>query len=164
VLCLAEGEGRNAVFLASLGFKVTAVDGSSVGLNKMENLAKMKGVPVDSIVSDLGDYQIEPEKWDGIVSIWCHLPKDLRQKLHRTIATGLRPGGVLILESYHPRQLEFKTGGPADPSLMMTLRDLHEELTGLEFVVAHEIEREIQEGKGHSGKSAVTQVICRKAK
>ncbi len=162
VLCLAEGEGRNAVFLAGLGLKVTAVDGSSVGLNKMEKLAKMKHLSVASIISDLNDYQIEPEKWDGIISIWCHLPKEMRKKVHRTIVAGLRPGGVLILESYHPRQLEFKTGGPSDPSFMMTLQDLHEELAGLEFLVAHEIEREIQEGKGHSGMSVVTQVICKK--
>lgn len=164
VLCLAEGEGRNAVFLAGLGLKVTAVDGSAVGLNKMDRLAKMKGVSVASIVSDLGDYQIEPGKWDGIISIWCHVPKELRKKLHRAVLEGLRPGGVLLLESYHPRQLGLKTGGPSDSSLMMTLHDLHEELSGLAFVVAHEIEREIQEGKGHFGLSAVTQVICRKVK
>ena len=164
VLCLAEGEGRNAVFLAGLGLKVTAVDGSVVGLKKMEMLAKMKGVSVASSVSDLGDYQIEPGKWDGIISIWCHVPKELRKKLHRAVVGGLRPGGVLVLESYHPRQLVFKTGGPSDSSLMMTLNDLRDELSGLEFVVAHEIEREIQEGKGHFGMSAVTQVICRKVK
>ncbi len=162
VLCLAEGEGRNAVFLAENGFKVTAVDGSSVGLAKMEKLAVSKKLSVASIVSDLSDYQIEPGKWDGIVSIWCHIPKDLRKIVHRKIVEGLRPGGILILESYHPRQLEFKTGGPPDASLMMTLNDLRGELFGLNFIVAREIEREIHEGKGHSGKSAVVQVICRK--
>jgi SAM-dependent methyltransferase len=164
VLCLAEGEGRNAVFLAGLGFKVTAVDGSAVGLSKMEELARTKNVSVTQVVSDLDGYRIEPESWDGIVSIWCHLPVGLRKRLHRAVVNGLRPGGVVILESYHPRQLEFKTGGPPDASRMMMLNDLREEFSGLDFVVAQEIEREIHEGKGHFGQSAVVQVIARKIK
>ncbi|MGK5083435.1 class I SAM-dependent methyltransferase [Bdellovibrionota bacterium FG-1] len=161
-LCLAEGEGRNAVFLAENGLKVTAVDGSSVGLGKMEKLAHAKNVLVTSIVSDLSDYQIEAGKWDCIVSIWCHVPQDLRRKLHHLVVEGLRPGGVFILEAYHPRQLEFKTGGPSDANLMMRLDDLREELFGLDFLVAHEIERDVHEGKGHFGKSAVVQVLGRK--
>ena len=162
VLCLAEGEGRNAVFLATLGFNVTAVDGSAVGLSKMNRLARAKQVSVKQVVSDLGDYKIEPSSWDGIVSIWCHVPRELRKRLHRAVVSGLCPGGVFILESYHPRQLGFKTGGPPDASLMMMLSDLREELSGLELVVDREIEREIHEGKGHSGMSAVVQVIGRK--
>lgn len=162
VLCLAEGEGRNAVYLAGLGYAVTAVDGSSVGLQKMHRLAGARNVKVDAIVSDLADFSIEPSAWDGIVSIWCHLPRELRKKIHRDVARGLRPGGVLILEAYHPRQLEFKTGGPPDANLMMMLADLREELSGLEFLIAREIEREVREGKGHHGKSAVTQVVCKK--
>ena len=162
VLCLAEGEGRNAVFLAGLGLRVTAVDGSAVGLAKMQNLAFAKKVSVTQIVSDLSDYQIEAGKWDAIVSIWCHLPKELRRKVHHAVLNGLRPGGVFILESYHPRQLDFKTGGPSDANLMMTLNDLRNELSGLDFLVACEIEREVQEGKGHFGQSAVVQVVCKK--
>ena len=162
VLCLAEGEGRNAVYLASQGLDVTAVDGSSVGLAKMERLAASKGVTIRSIVSDLSDYRIETSSWDAIVSIWCHVPPSLREKLHHAVVGGLRPGGILILEAYHPRQLEFKTGGPPDPALMMTLPDLRRELTGLEWVFAREIEREVHEGKGHFGMSAVTQLVGRK--
>ena len=162
VLCLAEGEGRNAVYLASLGYQVTAVDQSAVGLAKMVELAKNKKVTVDPIISDLADYVIEPGKWDGIVSIWCHVPRELRRKLHEGVKGGLRPGGIFILESYHPRQLEFKTGGPPDASLMMTLKDLDAELAGLKFLEARELEREVREGQGHFGKSAVTQVTCKK--
>ena len=131
VLCLAEGEGRNAVYLAGLGFEVTAVDGSAVGLAKMERLAGQRKVSVSPIVSDLKDYHIEPGKWDAIVSIWCHVPPELRRKLHQSVVGGLRSGGIFILESYHPRQLEYKTGGPPDRSLMMTLDSLNEELRGI---------------------------------
>ena len=162
VLCLAEGEGRNAVFLAGLGFRATAVDGSSVGLTKMAKLAKSKGVSVGSMVSNLSNYKIEAKKWDGIVSIWCHLPKDLRRMLHSQVLDGLRPGGVFILEAYRPQQLKFKTGGPSDSSLMMTLNELQEELSGLNFLIAREIEREVHEGEGHFGKSAVVQVVCKR--
>ena len=162
VLSLGEGEGRNAVFLAKLGFKVTAVDGSSVGMEKMEILAKGKQVSVAPVVSDLNEYKITPNGWDAIVSIWCHIPKILRKNLYAAVAKGLRPGGVFILEAYHPRQLEFKTGGPSDIDLLVRLEDLHEDLAGLNFIWEKELVRDISEGKGHVGLSSVVQVICKK--
>ena len=162
VLCLAEGEGRNAVHLASLGLRVTAVDGSAVGLDKMRRLAQSRGLEVAGIVSDLADFAIAPQAWDAIVSIWCHVPAPLRGRLHRGAVAGLRPGGILILEAYRPRQLEFRTGGPPTADLMMTLDALRPELAGLDLVVAQEIERVVQEGKGHLGPSAVVQVVARK--
>ncbi|MFI5399447.1 MAG: class I SAM-dependent methyltransferase [SAR324 cluster bacterium] len=162
VLCLAEGEGRNAVYLAGLGFRVTAVDGSPVGLAKMQRLAQSRGVQVAGIHSDLAGFAIAPLAWDAIVSIWCHIPAPLRARLYRETVAGLRPGGTLILEAYHPRQLEFRTGGPPTADLMVTLDALRPELAGLDLVVAQEIERVVQEGKGHHGRSAVVQVVGRK--
>jgi SAM-dependent methyltransferase len=162
VLCLAEGEGRNAVYLAKLGFQVTAVDQSRVGLQKMHDLAKKEGVAVKSIVADLSEFEIAEDQWDAIVSIWCHVPPMLRQKLHSDVVKGLRKNGVLILEAYHPRQLEFKTGGPPVPELMMTEILLRDELHGLQFEIIREIERDVHEGKGHFGMSAVTQVLGKK--
>jgi SAM-dependent methyltransferase len=163
VLCLAEGEGRNAVYLARQGFKVTAVDQSPVGLEKMHQLAARHGVTLQSVVADLNDYAIGSSRWDAIVSIWCHVPPPLRVKLHQDVVKGLKPHGVLILEAYHPRQLEFKTGGPPVPELMMTQEGLLSELSGLHFELIQEIERDVQEGKGHFGMSAVTQVVARKS-
>lgn len=162
VLCLGEGEGRNAVFLASSGLAVTAVDGAAVGLAKMERLARSKGVEVQAVVADLNDYVIEPQAWDGIVSIWCHLPSALRKKVHRAAVAGLRPGGVVILEAYRPQQLEFKTGGPPDVDFLMSLEDLRAEFEGLDFSVARETVREVQEGLGHRGQSAVVQIVAKK--
>jgi len=83
VLCLAEGEGRNAVFLAHEGYGVVAVDQSAVGLQKAERLAAAKGARIQTVVADLSDYRIEPLHWDGIVSIWCHLPRTLQVAVHR---------------------------------------------------------------------------------
>lgn len=158
-LCLAEGEGRNAVFLASLGHQVLATDASAVGLTKAERLAERRGVALETRVSDLALFQIEPESWDLVVSIFCHVPPALRQDLHRRVVAGIKPGGRLILEAYTPRQLELATGGPPTAALMMRLVDLREELAGLEFVHAAETEREIHEGRLHVGLGAVVQVV-----
>lgn len=162
VLCLAEGEGRNAVYLATLGLNVTAIDQSEVGLAKLHDLAKRKNVEVRTIVADLEEYQIEENKWDAIVSIWCHLPSPLREKVHTACVKGLKKSGLFILEAYTPKQLDFKTGGPNNTDLLMTRNQLIKELDGLEFTTIQEIERDIHEGIGHNGMSAVVQVIAKK--
>jgi hypothetical protein len=162
VLCLAEGEGRNAVFLAQQGFHPLALDQSAVGLGKAVQLAAKKGVHLDTQVADLSAHQIEPGRWDGIVSIWCHLPSALRAAVHRQVVAGLKTGGVFLLEAYTPAQLAHGTGGPKDVDLLPTLAGLREELAGLEFVHAVECERVIHEGAGHAGLSAVVQVVARR--
>lgn len=162
VLCLAEGEGRNAVYLATLGFRVTGVDGSSVGLEKARDLAARRGVSIDTVVADLADYDLGRARWDGVVSIWCHLPPPLRRRVHGAVADALRPGGVLLLEAYTPEQLTFKTGGPPVAEMMMTLDGLREELTGLDLLEGVEKHRTIHEGAYHDGMSAVVQVVARK--
>ena len=162
VLCLAEGEGRNGVFLATRGHTVTAVDASAVGLEKAAELARERGVTLTTRVSDLADYVIEPGAWAGIVRIWCHLPAPLREQVHRAVVAGLRPGGVLVLEAYTPRQLAFGTGGPKATELLYTLELLQRDLDGLEWLHAVELERDVHEGKYHTGASAVVQVLGRK--
>ena len=162
VLCLAEGEGRNAVFLAGLGHRPVGVDASQVGLRKARELARERGVVVETVVSDLADLRIEPGGWDAVVSIWCHLPSAIRTDLHRRVVEGLRPGGVLILEAYAPSQLSRDTGGPPDADRLMSLESLRTELSGLDFVVAREVEREVHEGDLHSGTSDVVQVVARR--
>lgn len=162
VLCLAEGEGRNAVFLAGRGFQVTGVDGSKVGLDKAQRLAGERGVKLETIVADLRDFDLGTARWDAVVSIWCHVPPDLRAALHPRIAAALAPGGVFLLEHYHPRQLEYRTGGPPDAKLLVTRSELEGDFTGLTVLHAFEGEREIHEGSGHAGKSFVTQFIARR--
>jgi len=115
VLCLAEGERRNAVWLTRQSREVTAVDASEVGMEKARRLAPVRGVTITTVQADLADFEIEPQQWDLIVSIFCHLPRDLRADVHRRCVEGLRPGGMLLLEAYTPAQLEYKTGGPRWP-------------------------------------------------
>ena len=160
VLTLGEGEGRNAVFLASMGYDVTAVDLSDIGLEKARRLAAERGVQITTVTADLGEYQIKPESWDGIISIFCHVPSAIRVPLHQAVVRGLKPGGVLILEAFTPRQLEFKTGGPTAPDMLMTLASLRQELAGLRFILGAEVDREVVEGKFHTGQAAVVQVLA----
>jgi SAM-dependent methyltransferase len=162
VLCLAEGEGRNAVFLAAQGHDVVALDSSSAGLAKAECLARERAVIIQTVLADLTAYPLGTGTWDGVVSIWCHLPADARRALHRDVVAALRPGGVFLLESYTPAQLALKTGGPQTADLLPRLDALREELDGLSFDIAIEREREIHEGRGHNGRSAVVQILATK--
>lgn len=159
---LAGGEGRNGVWLAQRGFAVTIVDGSEVGLTKARGLAKSRGVAVETIHADLGTFEVEREGWDMVVSIWAHLPSRIRARLHAALVAGLRPGGVFLLEAYTPAQLAYTTGGPRDLDLLMTREALADELAGLDLVLAQEIERDVQEGVHHGGRSAVVQIVARK--
>ncbi len=160
VLCLAEGEGRNAVYLAGLGYEVTAVDNSAVGLEKAESLARGRGVSIETVNADLSDYEIEAGDWQGIVSIFCHLPPVVRAALHERCLRGLAPGGVFILEGFTPRQLAVGTGGPKDRELLMELDIIRQELPGLRLEIGRETEREVVEGKYHRGNAAVVQILA----
>jgi len=160
VLCLAEGEGRNAVHLASLGHEVTAVDQSAIGMGKARRLAASQNVTISTLITDLSDYRIAAGAWSGIVATFAHLPPELRRTLHRQIVNGLRPGGMYVLEAYTPAQLGFGTGGPDNPELLMTLAGLREELNGLDFLIGHELERPVVEGAFHTGRAAVVQVLA----
>ncbi len=163
VLCLAKGEGRNAVFLAQRGHEVTAVDQAATGMAKAGRLAAERGVALTTVVADLNAYAITPRAWAGIVVTFGHFPPALRRAVHAQVVAGLRPGGVFVLEAYTPAQLAYSTGGPKDVMLLMTLAALREELAGLEFLHARECEREVSEGQGHTGRAAVVQIVARKA-
>lgn len=159
VLSLAEGEGRNAVYLASLGYEVTGVDGSEVGLAKAQALAAERGVSIATVHADLAFFAIEPQAWEGIVACYCHLPSAVREALHRAAVRGLKPGGVFVLEAFSKEQLGRGTGGPQDLDLLMSLDDLKRELAGLELVHAVRVEREVHEGTGHTGLASVIQIL-----
>lgn len=161
-LCLGEGEGRNAVFLAGLGHRVTALDASKTGLEKAQMLAAQNDVEIETLHVDLAQYELEANRWDVIVAIFCHLPPDLRRKVHGQIAQALRPGGCFILEAYTPEQLTYRTGGPPNEAMMMDVASLREELAGLEFDIAQEVVRDIQEGTHHFGTGATVQLVARK--
>jgi SAM-dependent methyltransferase len=163
VLCLGEGEGRNAVFLAQRGHAVTATDQSTAGLAKAARLAAARGVPLTTVAADLADFVIAPGAWSAVVATFVHLPLTLRRAVHARAAAGLKSGGVFILEAYTPRQVEFRTGGPVQqPELLMTLAELRAEFPGCDLAIAQELDRDVREGDHHRGRSAVVQILARR--
>ncbi len=162
VLCLGEGEGRNAVWLAEQGFDVTAVDLSEIGLAKAKRLAKSRGVNITTVHQDLAEFDIGVEKWDAIISIFCHLPPALRTDVHHRCKTGLRQDGIMLLEAYTPLQLKYKTGGPPTVDMMMDVKTLSDDFSGMQFLHLQERVREVNEGEFHNGTGAVVQMLANK--
>ena len=162
VLSLGEGEGRNAVFLAQQGLEVHAVDLSAAGLEKAAALAKERNVRLTTEVVDLADYDLGTARWGSVLAIWCHLPSWVRTKVHRSVVSALRPGGLFVMEVYTPRQLAFDTGGPKNLDLLYEPEVTRGELDGLIIERCEESERLVEEGEWHRGKSAVLQVVARK--
>lgn len=162
VLSLAEGEGRNAVFLASLGLDVLAVDGSEVGLAKAQQLAASRGVTIRTAVADLATYEPPENAFGSVISISAHLPSLIRKRLHRLVERCLKPGGIILLEAYTKAQIARDTGGPKDPDMLMSREELESELPNCEPILSQEIEREVIEGKYHTGIASVVQFIARK--
>ena len=162
VLCLAEGEGRNAVYLAGLGYQVEAIDQSSTGLAKAVALAAQKSVTIRTMQADLVEFDPGRSRWQGIVSIFVHLPAPLRRLIHGRMVQALAPGGLLLLEAYAPAQLAIGTGGPKEPERLCSLDELVVDFEGLEPLISRELQRDIQEGKYHQGNGAVLQFLGRK--
>jgi len=162
-LMLAEGEGRNGVFMAQKGFDVVGVDSSSVGKEKALKLAASKSVEIEYLVEDLDSYSMGHSQWDCIVGIYCHFNPTIRAKLLNAVPQALRPGGYFLLECYTPRQLEFKTGGPPVAEAMYTKEILSDFLSEhLEISRNEELVRDVVEGQYHTGKGAVVQFIGKK--
>ena len=148
------------MFLAEHGHQVVAVDASAVGLEKAARLAKARGVQIETVVADLARFEIGADCWDAIISIFAHVAPEIRKPLHKRIVQGLRPRGMLVLEAYTPKQIKLGTGGPPVVEMTMTLDALKPELEGLEFLHAIELERDVVEGRLHTGTGAVVQVIA----
>jgi len=160
VLSLAEGEGRNAVFLAKQGYSVTAIDSSIVGIDKGQRLAKRNGVEVEFIHADLVEFDLGLNQWDGVISIFFPLSSLQRKILYKKIINGLKKNGVFLLEAYTPEQLKFGTGGGEVIGLMQSKKSLIDEFTGVSFNHLVELERNVIEGKYHTGMASVVQAIA----
>lgn len=163
VLCLAEGEGRNGVYLAGLGNDVTCIDYSEEGLKKTRQLASQNGVEVSCICADLGEMNLAENSWDVVIGIFAHFPSRVKQHIWPQIYASLKPGGMLILEVYDQEQLRFGTGGPQQPDLLYSKEEL-EQLLGNQFDQLHieKVYREVHEGTYHNGASATLQVLATK--
>ena len=160
VLVPGDGEGRNGVWLAEQGHAVTAVDASQVGLQKARALAASRGVALATKWGDLTDWAPQAGSLDAVVLVYTHLPGAIRQRAHRHLAQGLRPGGWLILEAFHPAQLAHASGGPKDPDMLYTPEQLDADFAGLLTpVLVWHGETTLSEGPGHQGLAHVTRWV-----
>jgi len=163
VLSVADGEGRNSVWLARQGMAVDAFDISAVGVAKARKLADAAGVAVTFGVGDCDTWPWPTAAYDGIAAIFLQFADPaMRARLFANIIRALKPGGVLILQGYTPKQLDYKTGGPPLVSHLYTAAMLREALSALEFVELVEYEADLAEGTQHSGRSAVLGLVARK--
>jgi len=162
VLCIADGEGRNSVWLARQGCRVTAVDVAAEGLAKARKLAERSGVVIETRVADVASFDFGTDRWDAIVSIYLHLPPKVRRAAHRRALAGLKPGGVFVYEAYGPEQVRYKTGGPGEPELLHSRDDIVSDFEGCAIEHAFEGVRAVNEGRQHRGDGYVVQVIARK--
>lgn len=160
VLCVADGEGRNSVWLAQQGFAVDAFDGSPRGVEKARALAAAAGVDVGYAVADVDGYAWPEAAYDAVAAIFVQFaPPDMRRRLYAGCARALRPGGLLLLQGYRVEQLAYGTGGPRTPDHLYTEEQLRAELGAFRLQTLRAHDSELHEGEGHDGMSALVDVV-----
>ena len=162
-LAVADGEGRNGVWLAQQGLRVLSVEASAVALEKAKKLAAQRGATLDFELTDLAHWQWGENRFDVVAAIFIQFaPPALREQMFADIKRCLKPGGLLLLQGYTPRQLEYKTGGPPVAENMYTEALLRADFADMEWLHFAEHDKEIREGAGHSGMSALIDLVARK--
>lgn len=161
VLALGEGEGRNAIFVAGEGHSVTASDASAKGLEKLQKLAKEKGVEVTTRHEDVISGEWEKESWEVIYNIFCHLPETEREKLYAKIKKSLSPGGIFLTEMFSKEQLNYQSGGPPVFEMLLTLEELEKAFADFQILYSAKEIVELDEGR-HQGLGSVVRFIAKK--
>lgn len=163
VLCVADGEGRNSVWLAQQGLRMEAFDISAVGVAKARGLAERRGVQVDYQVADCDGFAWPRDAYDGVAAIFVQFADPaLRARLFERMVASLAPGGVLVLQGYTPQQLVYRTGGPPQVENLYTEALLRESFGAMELLELSDYEAEVDEGAGHRGRSALIGLVARK--
>ena len=163
VLSVADGEGRNSVWLAEQGCAVTATEISPVALEKAAKLARVRHVAVDFVQADIFAWDWPTDVFDAVVGIFIQFvgPTE-RARQMAGMKQAVKPGGLLMLEGYTPKQLEYRTGGPSAVENLYTEALLREVFADWEILLLHEHEDLIDEGRGHAGRSALIDLVARK--
>ncbi len=162
VLCVADGEGRNSVWLASRGLVVDAFDIAEIGVAKARRLATEHAVAVNFSIADCDSYAWPQAAYDGVAAIFVQFADPaMRERLFANIKQCLKPGGSLILQGYTPRQLEFRTGGPPQVSHLYTEAMLRSAFGDMDILSLREYDAEVSEGSGHKGRSALIGMVAR---
>ena len=162
-LCVADGEGRNSVWLAAQGLEVTAFDFSPAGIAKARKLAERCGAKVAYRLSDVDEWDWDAAPYDAVVAIFVQFtPPAQRARMFQGMVRALKPGGLLILQGYGPEQLRYGTGGPRQAENLYTEALLRESFASLEILHLASHEGEVREGAGHNGMAALIDMVARK--
>lgn len=162
-LVVADGEGRNSVFVAQQGLAVTATDISEVGVEKARKLAGERGVEVDLRIADLLTWDWAPDVFDVVVAVFIQfLDPGQRATVFAGLQRTLRPGGLLLLHGYRPEQLAYGTGGPSIASHLYDEALLSDAFAAMDIQVLRSYDEELSEGAGHGGMSALIDLVARK--
>ena len=167
ILLPAEGEGRNAVYAAKLGWKVAAFDISEEGKNKALKLAEANNVKIDYKIGALETLNYQPEQFDAIALIYAHFPAEIKSYLHKTLETYLRKDGTIIFEAFSKKHLEYlaindKVGGPKDIESLFSIEEIKADFPNYEIIQLEEKEIELNEGLFHNGKGSVIRFVGKK--
>lgn len=162
LLLPGEGEGRNAVYAASLGWKVTAFDTSTEGRSKALKLAKEKGVSINYEIASYHDFSFEEMHYDMVALFFTHQPEDDRKRFHRKLADSMNPGSILIFEGFHKKQINRNTGGPQNIEFLFDEAMILTDFANFEFLELTSLTRELNEGPFHQGVADVIQGVARK--
>lgn len=163
VLCVADGEGRNSVWLAEQGYRVTAFDFASNGVAKAHALAARRTVSLDLRLGDMETWVWEAVRYDALAAIFIQfLPPERRDEMFRHMQSAVKPGGILLLEGYRPEQVDYATGGPPYRDHMYTRAWLEQCFRGWEIVTLDAYDAHLSEGRAHHGMSALIDLVARK--
>lgn len=169
ILFPAEGEGRNAVYAAKLGWTVSAFDISIEGKRKTLQLAEKNEVTIDYQVGKLPKLDYHPEQFDAIALIYAHFPAEIRSTYHKLLNKYLRKGGVILLEAFSKKHLDYvskneKVGGPRDLPNLFSMEEIRSDFENYEIIELSEEEIELSEGLYHNGTGSVIRFVGRKSK
>jgi SAM-dependent methyltransferase len=157
-----DGEGRNGVWLASLGLEVTSVDYSEVGIAKINRLAAERQLGINTLCADLSTMDWPVDEFDLLVAIFIHFPSNIRNDMHHKFIGALKPGGQLIFEAYDKQQLDYGTGGPPVKDMLYTEEQLNEDFKDHNILHSEHLITDIHEGKYHDGRSSVLRFVVEK--
>jgi SAM-dependent methyltransferase len=167
ILFPAEGEGRNAVFAAKLGWKVFAFDISIEGKNKALQLAENNKVNIDYQVGELEELDYKAEQFDAIALIYAHFPAAIKSTYHQKLDQYLRKGGLLIFEAFSKKHLDYlakneRVGGPKEIDMLFSIDEIKSDFANYEIVELAEKEIELNEGLFHNGQGSVIRFVGKK--
>lgn len=167
ILLPADGEGRNGVFAAKLGWDVTSFDISESGKEKAEKLAQKNNVHIEYDIADVESIKYEEESFDVIALIYAHFHKDKRKIYHQGLDKLLKPGGYIIMEAFsknhiHYNRLNEQVGGPKDEKMLYDLTEIQQDFPNYTILDLKETELLLNEGAFHKGKGSVIRFLGRK--